>query len=410
MVEVALSRISCEAMMTMRQFLATGCHALLLMCRSATLLVLLLCSGTWPIAAAQLKHAGTGSFSNEGVSCGLEISGPIETGDAAKVATILKRGVHTVCLDSDGGSYSEGLKIAKEIIERGIPTIIGDGARCYSSCAIIFLAGSLQHEAAREPFRHLHVRGKLGFHAPYLTLPNSSYSKADAEQLFKAALLAIADLLKLDGRGDNLPKGLLAEMLRKGPAELFNVDTIGQIREFKIGLFGTPVLAHDWLDKRPGIACDICTWHRSLTHEDAEYVRRNYTCDRGAVSRGGDTRMATWSASYRQPDGGQTARCVVRRADRSDWPLWIVEAQGKTDEIAELDFWPADTPITAVASLVGGVRKYAPGGRTIHVTPAALPQSPAAPSAGVWMHNGSQMRLAADGAKRRFFYVKPRSG
>jgi hypothetical protein len=86
-----------------------------------------------------------------------------------------------VALSSDGGSLATGLGIAEAIRRKGFSTIVPDGRRCASACAVAWLGGIE---------RFLGADARIGFHAacnaasdgergviPYLTkigLPNAA--------------------------------------------------------------------------------------------------------------------------------------------------------------------------------------------------------------------------------------------
>ena len=47
-----------------------------------------------------------------------------------------------LCLNSRGGSYEEGLAIAKFLTESTVGTALTPNAVCASACALVFMAGS----------------------------------------------------------------------------------------------------------------------------------------------------------------------------------------------------------------------------------------------------------------------------
>lgn len=65
--------------------------------------------------------------------------------------------LHTVYLDSKGGLVAEALKIGRHIRTHGIQTEVERGKQCFSSCALIFLAGISRLNA-----------GDVGVHRSYL--------------------------------------------------------------------------------------------------------------------------------------------------------------------------------------------------------------------------------------------------
>jgi hypothetical protein len=88
------------------------------------------------------------------------IEGDIELDDVAsfwgRVATLAKA---TIAFRSDGGSLLAGIRIGALIRESGFVTVVPDGARCASACAIAWLGGRQ---------RLVGIGSKVGFHAAYV--------------------------------------------------------------------------------------------------------------------------------------------------------------------------------------------------------------------------------------------------
>ncbi|WP_338721323.1 hypothetical protein [Devosia sp. XK-2] len=82
----------------------------------------------------------------------LRLTGTIDPGAAKRFEQeIAQRGeyVSTVLLDSPGGSVNDALDIAGLVLEKGLDTLVPDGALCASSCPIIFASGDMRR-AGRE--------------------------------------------------------------------------------------------------------------------------------------------------------------------------------------------------------------------------------------------------------------------
>jgi hypothetical protein len=89
----------------------------------------------------------------------IAITGPIETGDYDQFLSALESGTpDLVVLASPGGDLAEGLAIAAEIALLDLPTFVGDGAGCFSACALIWVAGST---------RVMGEHAEIGVHAAY---------------------------------------------------------------------------------------------------------------------------------------------------------------------------------------------------------------------------------------------------
>jgi hypothetical protein len=205
--------------------------------------------------AAEISIVGSGlpKYPVEGrvfqpSDCTIQLSGPIVAGDAQKLKALGRQNEGklrlsgTLCLDSPGGSYKEGIAIAELLLDQGLTTIVTSGAVCYSACALIFMTGG-DWQDGRAWYRYVQPGGELGFHAPYITrLPNQLYTKDEMEEIYRFAIKSIRDLTHL-GREHHvpntfLPTPILAELLDKGPSELFLIDTVYKATQLKIDING----------------------------------------------------------------------------------------------------------------------------------------------------------------------------
>jgi hypothetical protein len=203
---------------------------------AAPLLLGLACT---PLQAATIELG-------DGKPCGIKLSGEIVEGDAERLKGAIEkhdRGYSVsalLCLDSPGGSFAEGLAMVKTIVEAGhIASYIDDGAQCYSACALVFLAGSVGEGGYESPpDRTMHVRAKLGLHAPFGAEGVASSEQA-AKAYYDAGLGAVNALM------DTLPQDLLPDSLRRqmmqhmgGESDIFEIDTLDQAGRWKIKLAG----------------------------------------------------------------------------------------------------------------------------------------------------------------------------
>jgi len=194
-------------------------------------------------------------------NCAMMMAGEIQAGDSAKFGKIAaslnllkaKPGDYiyneterAVCLDSPGGSWVEGRTIAGLVSEFGMTTRVLDGDECLSVCSLIFMAGRFRGEEFDGPSRYLHVRGRLGFHGPYLVPPEDrSYSASEMHAVSVAQNLVIADFIKFGSggyahsNGGAVSMSLVGEMLARGPDEMIYADTVERIARWNIALEGT---------------------------------------------------------------------------------------------------------------------------------------------------------------------------
>jgi hypothetical protein len=157
--------------------------------------VMLISSGT--TRAAEIESA----FSE---NCALLLRGTITAGDLDKLRTVLTssgilKGANlitgtpdaTLCLDSSGGAYPEAVQLARMIFEKGLATIIDDGMECLSACGLVFMAGRTHGFEVDNINRSLHIRGRLGFTAPDIEIPEDS----TPDEVAQAYLSAVTTLL-----------------------------------------------------------------------------------------------------------------------------------------------------------------------------------------------------------------------
>lgn len=193
-------------------------------------------------SAADLTPGGT-----QIMGCDVTLSGQIGPGDAARFAAYRQsdaaRGHYAdnwvLCLDSPGGSYAEGIAIARDVFGSEISTAIGPGQRCESACALIFMAGNIgAGDGYTETKRRLHPAGTLGFHAPGLTVRNGAYSEETVNQAYAVAVQSVRAFLELrDTTRLNFPESLLIEMLGTPPSDMRHVETIEDAALWKIDIF-----------------------------------------------------------------------------------------------------------------------------------------------------------------------------
>lgn len=90
----------------------------------------------------------------------ISITGSLIRGDENKfIDAALRNPAAIVVLDSDGGDLTAGLEIGKAIHLKGFVTLVPEGGRCASACALAWLAGRV---------RGMSDHSLIGFHAAYL--------------------------------------------------------------------------------------------------------------------------------------------------------------------------------------------------------------------------------------------------
>jgi hypothetical protein len=91
------------------------------------------------------------------------------------------------------------------------------------------------------PYRKLSVNALLGFHAPYLSMPDQKYSKQEVESAAQSMRQAILGLVRLASRdsmnAEFIKKSLLEGILSRGPEDVLFVKTVGDAARWDIDLY-----------------------------------------------------------------------------------------------------------------------------------------------------------------------------
>jgi uncharacterized protein YecT (DUF1311 family) len=222
----------------------------------------LLIAATWcavtPILTTQLFGAEF-DVDLERNQCEIRVSGTIVLGDLAKLKSKLPRGYEvgkagpTMCLNSPGGDFVEGLSIA-EFVADGFSTYLESGAVCASACSWIFMAGTNQSTGGSSLSRSMHYRSSLVFHAPYIDAstivkePTARPQALGPEEAIRAYNQAVSEIgkgvLKLASRRttfDLLPlieSSLVAEALINADKSLLYIDTVAKAVRWNIPVEG----------------------------------------------------------------------------------------------------------------------------------------------------------------------------
>jgi len=199
-----------------------------------------------PAAAGDLSVTGAGPLPSEQrivdprFPCTHVFSGPFEAGDAQK---IIDAAPSLLCLDSPGGSLSEALTLTAWMKDNALATKVTAKARCLSACALVFMAGSAWPVEGRSAFfwRVLEPGGRLGSHAPSLTVPDGNYTQSTVAEAYNVSTRAIsriiADLaMRSDLTGQALSLSLLGQMLATPPASMLVIDSVDQAGRWDIAV------------------------------------------------------------------------------------------------------------------------------------------------------------------------------
>lgn len=214
---------------------------------------------TLVLIPGRFAEAADFSKSKNGL-CSIEVKGEIVEGDSKKFAEIAnsvglldgKAGDYVfneieeaICLNSPGGSWGEGRSIAQTVFEFGITTRVLAGNECLSTCSLVFMAGRFLGAEFDGPSRYLDVRGRLGFHGPYLVPSDErTYSASEMHDVSVMQNSIISDFIRFGSSGyahsnsGSISMSLVGDMLSYGPEEILFADTVERIARWNISLEG----------------------------------------------------------------------------------------------------------------------------------------------------------------------------
>ncbi len=252
------------------------------------------------VKAAELEYLGVkdnvySPYSPSIATHVLSLRGEISRGDTEKlkklVASLSQKNVFcevetpaVIQLNSPGGHFSEGLRLAAFFREAGIGTFVGNGDRCLSACAVAFLGGTrhLCADGDSQTYRRLETKAQLGFHAPRLAVPDVNVTKRMMEAAYNVAVRQIATLID-EAKKSGVRSSLIVEMLKVGADEFYYIDTVA-----KAGRWGFDVAIETPRTLAPktlALACaNSAAWRRDQFIPNDDYTLeesfRNYIDER----------------------------------------------------------------------------------------------------------------------------------
>lgn len=155
------------------------------------------------------------------IACGMDCIGP-DGGNTAIVS-----------LDSPGGNYVEGLKLAQFFRDNAIATVVENTKSCYSACAFAFLGGSGYSPVASIGAyvdRMVRPGAVIGFHAPYV--PDDALDGLVAELGLDQVLGGSRDSIALMVESLvnwNVDPKVIATMVSMGPDQTYDIATANDL-------------------------------------------------------------------------------------------------------------------------------------------------------------------------------------
>jgi hypothetical protein len=188
--------------------------------------------------------------------CDYLFTGEVESGDAKQIESLIRPSADGVslCLDSPGGSYVEGIRMFYAIwYKDSIETRVRNGDFCMSACALAFQGGSrvVGTGSIRGKFASIDPGARLGFHAPTLVLPGDDlYSTETVKAAYDKAIWGASQLFLMSRKEEHSARGmsdfLYAHTLATPPDSIYEIDTIGKAILAEVGVRGVPMPEITW--------------------------------------------------------------------------------------------------------------------------------------------------------------------
>lgn len=212
--------------------------------------------GFWAFIQVSIAAAGDLRATPDIPGCDFLFNGIVESGDARRIEDIIRpsaKGV-TLCLDSPGGSYVEGIRMFYAIWFKGsIETRVRNGHSCLSACALAFQGGSrvVGTGLIRAKFASIEPGAVLGFHAPTLVLPNENqYSSDTVKAAYDEAVWGASQLFLMSRVEQHAARGmsdfLYSNTLATSPESIYEIDTIGKASLAEVGVRNVPMPKITW--------------------------------------------------------------------------------------------------------------------------------------------------------------------
>lgn len=258
--------------------------------------------------------------------CHVVLSGTIVEGDAERLREILpgssEGGTYrhfiydgpTLCLNSPGGSFVEGLAIARYLGKIGVRTHIAAFDECLSACAMAFLGGthySLEDRLNDGRSRSMHATARLGFHGPSLRVDDGSFSRAVVEEAFEVAIHATARIFtRLDEL--RISNDFALSFIKVPRDVFFEIDTPNRVLALGVDVVGLGKLPVRLSDERMR---DIC--HSVMPQTNPKNPA-------APVNKYGSYRyLGSWTLELPSSQDGEYVRqAFLVAADQERIPFW----------------------------------------------------------------------------------------
>jgi hypothetical protein len=250
----------------------------------------------------------------ESRSIHIGVTGTITSRDAEKLEEMsqeLAHGAFTVFLNSEGGEVSAAFKIGRLIRKYDGTTAIPAGSKCYSSCALIFIAG-----VKRINF------GEIGLHRPYFA------SAPQNRQILEKQVPLMLSLIKSYIAEMGITDNFYQQMVNTEPLQVIKYGS----SDYKILIPESDPVYEEVEIAYEARQYGITTSEMRQRNENAEKcngfpdISRRLTCEEaikwGLSERVYEQRQQKVSVCGLRDDEAKIADAVPTK-ERRDHPIWV---------------------------------------------------------------------------------------
>jgi hypothetical protein len=267
--------------------------------------------------------------------CTFKLTGKIAVGDTAKIEKLEfdRDQSPKLCMDSPGGSFQEGLKMAEYLDGKGLTTVVQSNASCYGACAIAFMGGSVFEDDHTYPRRALHLGGKLGFNASYLT--EGDKIGRNPKQIYADGQRFVARMMMLgaDMNDGVFSENIMLNILSKGENDYYMIDNV--IKTRSLGIFLADVPKAKWTTQTLCYACVVAYMGAPSENGcgDADTIKLSKDVTQVAFAD------FTVSGFPDDPAEEQVFHCVTRFSSKTG-EAWIAPKEADLSLVKDEDFKP----------------------------------------------------------------------
>ena len=283
--------------------------------------------------AGELRKETLGLRQGAGALCDYRFEGPIAQGDAAQFSAISGGSSgKTVCLNSSGGAFSDGLALFDVFWSKGLRAAVLAGESCEGACALVFLGGSQRGGTGNRwhVARELHIGATLGFHSPgFPVKAGRTYSAREVERGFAAVMAetqALHDIRQTSRNGQRaMTEFLYDRVLRTSGPSVFQIESVGKAGMADLQIFGV-AYPKTFTQQNALAVCDLA------------YLRRQPA---GRKAKSVDRMVRQLQADASRVLNGAASVTRVRQARRGGDPVTLVRGYPatapRTEQLCEID-------------------------------------------------------------------------